>query len=140
MSDRNQITWTIRVVGAGVQWHMNWQQSKGICYLSANTKLADYSKAVRLASRSNKKESMKNALQTILGALMVLLGAAIPLWLLTLETIGQGFDLRVIVSGSALYAMVPLLASAGLMIWGVWMAYTNGISVLGQRYKYRPLE
>lgn len=83
---------------------------------------------------------MKNVLQTILGALMALSGAAIPLWLLTLEKVGQGFDLRVIVSGVSLYALVPLLSSAGLMIWGVWMAYTNGIAVLGQRYKYRPME
>lgn len=83
---------------------------------------------------------MKNALQTIVGALMVLLGAAIPVWLLTLDKLGQGLELRVMVSGTSLFVLVPLLASTGLMIWGVWMAYVNGITVLGQRYKYRPLE
>lgn len=65
MSERNQITWTIRVVGAGVQWHMSWQQSKGICYLSANTKLADYSKAVRLASEGLAREFRDAVMETM---------------------------------------------------------------------------
>lgn len=49
-------TWTIRVEGANSQRHMLYQQEKGICYLSAHTKLADYSKAVTLTSESLARE------------------------------------------------------------------------------------
>lgn len=46
----NQHTWTIRVVNAAIQPHTSSLQSKDIGYLSAHTKLADYSSAVTLSS------------------------------------------------------------------------------------------
>ena len=42
--------WTIRVEDAELQWHIFAIQSKGDCFLSANTKLVGVNKAVRLSS------------------------------------------------------------------------------------------
>lgn len=42
--------WTIRVESAEFQWHTFALQSKGDCFLSANTKLVGFDKAVQLSS------------------------------------------------------------------------------------------
>jgi hypothetical protein len=42
--------WTIRVEDAELQWHIFAIQSKGDCFLSANTKLVGFNKAVQLSS------------------------------------------------------------------------------------------
>lgn len=39
-------------MNAAIQPHTSWLQSKDICYLSAHTKLADYSSAVTLSSET----------------------------------------------------------------------------------------
>ncbi len=58
-------TWTIRVVGADLQWHTSWLQSKDCCYLTANTKLSDYSKAVTL-TREDLAHEFCQALQGVM--------------------------------------------------------------------------
>lgn len=42
--------WTVRVDDAQFQWHIFALQSKGDCFLSANTKLVGINKAVRLTT------------------------------------------------------------------------------------------
>lgn len=42
--------WTIRIEDAELQWHIFAIQSKGDCFLSANTKLVGIDKAVQLSS------------------------------------------------------------------------------------------
>lgn len=44
--------WTIRVEDAELQWHIFAIQSKGDCFLSANTKLVGFNKAVQLSSEA----------------------------------------------------------------------------------------
>jgi hypothetical protein len=46
------MSWTIRVEGANIQWHTFALQAKDGCYLSANTKLVGYEKAVTLSTES----------------------------------------------------------------------------------------
>ncbi len=43
--------WTISIEDAEPQWHLFALQSKGDCYLSANTKIVGFDKAVRLTSK-----------------------------------------------------------------------------------------
>lgn len=42
--------WTISIEAAELQWHLFALQSKGDCYLSANTKIVGFDKAVQLTS------------------------------------------------------------------------------------------
>lgn len=44
------VFWTIRVEAAELQWHIFALQSKGDCFLSANTKLVGFNKAVQVSS------------------------------------------------------------------------------------------
>ena len=46
------IFWTIRIDDAELQWHTFAIQSKGYCFLSANTKLVGFDKAVQLSSEA----------------------------------------------------------------------------------------
>ena len=58
-------TWTIRVVGGKSHWQMLYQHAKGICYLSAHTKLADFGKAVTLSNRQL-AEDFRTAIQEVM--------------------------------------------------------------------------
>lgn len=49
MKEMNDL-WTIRIDNAELQWHMFAIQSKGDCFLSANTKLVGFDKAVQLSN------------------------------------------------------------------------------------------
>lgn len=43
--------WTISIEDAELQWHLFALQSKGDCYLSANTKIVGIDKAVQVTSK-----------------------------------------------------------------------------------------
>ena len=55
------MNWTIRVEGAAIQWHTFALQSNDGCYISANTKLVGYDKAVSLSN-----EDLANQFRTAL--------------------------------------------------------------------------
>jgi len=57
--------WTIRVEDAELQWHIFAIQSKGDCFLSANTKLVGFDKAVQLSSEELARSFAEAALPTL---------------------------------------------------------------------------
>lgn len=57
--------WTIRVEEAELQWHLFAIQSKGDCFLSANTKLVGFNKAVHLSNEELAKSFCEAVLPTL---------------------------------------------------------------------------
>lgn len=57
--------WTIRVEDAELQWHIFAIQSKGDCFLSANTKLTDFNKAVHLSTEDLARSFCEAVLPTL---------------------------------------------------------------------------
>lgn len=57
--------WTLRVEGAEFQWHIFAIQSKGDCFLSANTKLVGFDKAVQLSSEELAESFCEAVLPTL---------------------------------------------------------------------------
>lgn len=57
--------WTIRIDDAAPQWHLYALQEKGDCYLSANTKIVGFDKAVQLTSEELAKSFREAVLPTL---------------------------------------------------------------------------
>lgn len=57
--------WTVRIEDAELQWHIFAIQSKGDCFLSANTKLVGFNKAVQLSSEELAKSFCEAVLPTL---------------------------------------------------------------------------
>lgn len=57
--------WTIRIEDAELQWHTFAIQSKGDCFLSPNTKLVGFDKAVQLSSEELARSFCEAILPTL---------------------------------------------------------------------------
>lgn len=80
--------WTIRVEDAELQWHIFAIQSKGDCFLSANTKLVGFNKAVRLSS----EELAKSFCEAVLPTLRRRHGETVSVMVSTLRTTDSFID------------------------------------------------
>jgi hypothetical protein len=80
--------WTICVEDAELQWHMFAIQSKGECFLSANTKLVSIDKAVQLSS----EELARSFCEAVLPTLRRRHGEAVSAVVAIFRTTGSRID------------------------------------------------